>query len=190
VVEQGKAERDESVRETTRAMAEGSERAFAAFHAQYFDRMFRMVLARCRGDEHLARELTQQVYLRLARHGREFEGEGKLWAWLRQAAQSCHVDYLRRHGRDVSVELAVFDAIPAEEVGEDLELHQALDAGLMELEPGERELVELSYFEALPHQAIAERLEITSKAVEGRLARTRTKLREYVMKALKTYALL
>ena len=85
-------QQDEFVRGVTRAMAEGSERAFGLFHERYVDRIYRHLLVRARGEELLARELMQAVYLRLVRHGREFEGEGKLWAWVKQVARSCHVD--------------------------------------------------------------------------------------------------
>ena len=89
----------------------------------------------------------------------------------------------------MSFEPELLDSIATEERAEDDGLFAALDAGLEEMEESERELVEMSYFEAMPHDAIAARLAITPKAVEGRLARARAKLRGLVMKALKSYAL-
>jgi RNA polymerase sigma-70 factor, ECF subfamily len=190
VEEQGSIERDELVRQLTRGMAEGSDRAFALFHNSYFDRIFRHLLVQARGDEHLARELTQQIYLRLVRHAREFQTEALLWSWLKQTARSCLVDHLRRNGKTITVELEVLDSLAAsiDPQGDD-ELHEALDSGLAEIDPEERQLIELSYFDGLPHQEIATRLDLTPKAVEGRLARTRAKLRGLLLKALKAYAL-
>jgi RNA polymerase sigma factor (sigma-70 family) len=184
-------ERDAFVRRVSRGMCSGSEDAFRLFYEAYFDRIFRHLLVRARGDEDCARELTQQVFLRVARHGREFENEALLWAWLKQVARSCQVDWIRRNGQRsaATIELSDQTAAPAPDDAED-ELRAALEEGLGALEIAERELIELSYFEALPHPSIARRLNTTAKAIESKLARVRQKLRKQIIDALKDYALL
>ena len=59
--------RDQRTRELTAAMAGGSEAAYREFYENYFDRLFRHLLALKRGDETLARELVQRVLLRVVR---------------------------------------------------------------------------------------------------------------------------
>jgi RNA polymerase sigma factor (sigma-70 family) len=183
--------RDERIRELTAAMANGSESAYREFYESYFDRLFRHLLVLARGDENLARELVQRVLLRVVRYVKGFENERVLWAWLKQLARSCHIDWLRRAGREpkeISVEL--LEEVLAQERDADQELLAALECGLGELEPSERELVCVAYFDEWPQKKIAESWKTTPKAIESRLARVRQKLRKLVLEKLKDYALL
>ncbi len=65
-------------------------------------------------------------------------------------------------------------------------LPAALEAALCKLEPDERMLVEGRYFTSESLEAIAARHALTIRAVEGRLARLRTRLRELLAKELQS----
>ena len=47
----------------TARMARGEEEAFREFHGGWFHRLFRYVLVLMRGDEHAARDVTQEALL-------------------------------------------------------------------------------------------------------------------------------
>jgi RNA polymerase sigma factor (sigma-70 family) len=181
--------RDERVRELTVAMARGSESAYREFYEMYFDRLYRHGLVLASGDEDLARELVQRVLLRLVRYVKEFENERVLWAWLKQVARSCHVDWLRREGKQRSYVESFDETAVTEPDDADCELMAALESGLAELEVSDRELVNVAYFDHWPHKKIAESWKTTPKAVESRLGRIRQKLRKIVLEKLKDYAL-
>ena len=181
------AENDGFFREVTFGMAEGDEFAYRRFYEACFDKLYRCLLVRTRGDEDLARELTQLVLLKIVRYIQPFAGERVFWAWLHQLCRSTHVDWLRRNGKGIANDLAkIWPEQPGE--GEaDEELFEHLEISMAQLKPSERELLQLAYFEAVPQRAIAERLESTPKAIESKMARIRKKLREMILERLKDY---
>jgi RNA polymerase sigma-70 factor, ECF subfamily len=185
-------QRDNFVRVVTRRMVDGSESAFGEFYSFVFDRLFRMLLIQTRGDEDLSKDLVQSVMLRAAKYVQAFENERVLWSWLRQIARSCHVDWLRRKGREpqfVSLELFTGAEMPGSQA-EDEELFNALDASMKQLDSDEREVLRLAYYEGVPQQSMAKTLSTTAKAIESKLRRIRQKLRRALLERLKDYALL
>lgn len=162
----------------TAALRAGDEAAFRWLHAQWNGRLFRYCLALAAGDEVQAGDFAQAAYLRVARHMRVLADEAALWAWLARAARDAATDLRRVGGRYLGV-LARFAAWfrPAPEVADD-GLLAALDTALARLEPEERALVEARYFRRDSLEATAAQLGCTVRAVEGRLARLREKLRK------------
>ena len=66
----------------------------------------------------------------------------------------------------------------------DNRLPAALESALSKLNPDERALIEGRYFASESLEAIGIRHALTIRAVEGRLARLRTRLRELIAKEL------
>jgi RNA polymerase sigma factor (sigma-70 family) len=61
----------------------------------------------------------------------------------------------------------------------------ALDSALGNLEPEERHLIDCRYFKREPLGTIAVRCGTTARAIEGRLARIRARLRSNITSALR-----
>jgi RNA polymerase sigma factor (sigma-70 family) len=184
--------RDQRLRDLTAAMASGSDHAFTQFYERYFDRLFRHLLVATKGDESLARELVQQVLLRVVRYMKPFENEATLWAWLKQVSRSCHIDWLRRNAKlrftfsmDSYAEPSIEPSVDPND-----SLAEALESCLNELAPAEREVITAAYFEDSSRKEIAAEWNSTPKAIESRLARIRQKLRRMILEKLKFYALL
>ncbi len=168
----------------TAALRTGDEEAFSWLHAQWNPRLYRYCLAIAAGDDALAGEIAQAAYLRVARHMRVLAEESALWAWLARAARDAATDLRRTGGRYLGA-LARFAAwfrpsSPPEDDG----LLAALDAALAKLEPDERALVEARYFRRDSLEATGAQLGCSARAVEGRLARLREKLRRLIAEAL------
>ena len=191
--EQTEITRDDFVRRVTRQMCAGSNAAYREFYETYFDRLYHHLLAATRGQEDLTRELIQALLLRVVRYIEPFEEERRLWAWLRQLARSVHIDHLRRLScRPEGAALELLDDLAPAPPSDDAELEilQALDASLGELDPAELQALHRAYFDKLPRDQIAALDHTTRKAVESRLARIRHKLRKLILEKLKDYALL
>lgn len=169
----------------TAALRAGGEEAFRWLHAQWNPRLYRYCLALAAGDDALATEITQATYLRIARHMRVLAEEAALWAWLARAARDAATDLRRTGGRYLGA-LARFAAWfrPSLPDGEDDGLLAALDAALAKLEPEERALVEARYFRRDSLEATGVQLGCSTRAVEGRLARLREKLRRLIAEEL------
>jgi RNA polymerase sigma factor (sigma-70 family) len=183
-------ENDAIIREMTARMSRGDEEAYRTFYEICFDKIYRHLLVRTRGDEGLAQEFTQLVLVRVVRYIQPFSGERVFWAWLYQLCRSTHVDWLRRNGKQLTEEWTVaWEQQTAQGQEDDEELLAHLETSMQALEAQERELLKLAYFEAVPQRAIAERFQSTTKAVESKLARIRQKLRRMILERLKEYAI-
>ena len=180
---------DERIRSMTARMAAGDETAFRDFYESYCDRLFRYLLVLTRGNEDLARDLLQATMTKIVRSGREFRDEARLWNWLAVVARNSFIDALRRTRRAPQlVPLMADDAAempmaPSDE--SDAPMFDALDRCLAGLSEDERALIEAFYFKGGSHQSLARQENTTPKAVEGKLARVRQKLRAAIFRQLR-----
>jgi len=183
-------ENDEFFREITRGMSCGDEDAYRRFYESCFDRLYRYLLLKTRGDENMALEFAQIVLVRIVRYIKPFPAERIFWAWVYQLCRSVQVDWLRRNGKPLDEELFTVwqeQAVSPTETDEELLRHLENAMDLLDFQ--DRQLVQLAYFEAVPHRTIAERTQSTPKAIESKLARVRQKLRKLIIDKLKEYAL-
>lgn len=174
----------------TAALRSGDEAAFRWLHEHWHARLARYCFALARGDAALAAELTQATYLRVVRHIRGLPDEAALWSWLACAARSAATDLGRTGGRYRGA-LARFSEwlqpeTPADNSAEtETQLLTALDTALAQLTAEERELITDRYFQRISLEQTAARLNTTARAIEGRLARTRQRLRDLIATELR-----
>jgi RNA polymerase sigma factor (sigma-70 family) len=171
----------------TAALKRGDERAFAWLHGAWSPRINRYCFALAAGDETFAGEIAQAAWLRLVRHVRVLNDEAALWSWIACAARHAATDLRRTGGRYLRA-LSRFAEWwqPASGTLEDKSLSAALEAALGQLSGDERALIEGRYFAGDSLEAIATRQSLSTRAVEGRLARLRTRLRELIAGELRS----
>lgn len=178
------APQDDDARRLVTAMVRGDETAFRQLYDRYHQRLFRFALVLGRGDEPLARDTVQSVFVTAAAKLRRVESENHLWNWLARVARQHLARSWRRQQRDSSViGLADLPEWP-DAVEPDSLLEENLDAALLMMTLEEQQLIESFYFDGLSQKEIAERLETTPKAVSSQLERARTKLRSLIQKKL------
>jgi RNA polymerase sigma-70 factor (ECF subfamily) len=161
------------------AVGRGDEAAFTVLYDRYQDRLFRLTLSLNGGDESTAHEIVQSVFVIAAGKLRRAAGEEHLWNWLAQVTRQQLARIWRQRKREVMV-AGVEDLPELAATRPDDGLAQNLDEALLALEAEDRQLMEWFYFENLSHKDIAGRLATTAKAVSGRLARTRSRLRAWL----------
>jgi RNA polymerase sigma factor (sigma-70 family) len=166
------------------AVARGDEAAFRELYDRYHHRLFRFALVLGRGDETLAHDAVQAVFVTAAKKLRAAESEKHLWNWLARVARQQLAKAWRQRRRDYAV-IGMAD-LPecVDGVEPDSVLEESLDAALLAMDADERELVEWFYFDQLSHKEIAERLGATPKSVSSRLERARVKLRSVIARKL------
>lgn len=176
---------DAEARRVATAIGRGDEAAFRALYERYHQRLFRFALVLGRGDESLAHEIVQSVFVIAAKKLRRADGEAHLWNWLARVARQQLAKKWRTHLRDaaiISVEELPENYPAAADV--DSVLEEILDAALNAMEAEERQLIEAFYFDNLSQKELAERLGTTPKAVSSRLERAREKLRAAIKRKL------
>jgi RNA polymerase sigma factor (sigma-70 family) len=174
----------------TARLRAGDEEAFAWLHREWSGRLNRYCFALAAGDEAFAHEIAQAVWLRLVKHGRRMESEQALWNWLACAARHAAVDLRRKGGRyRMALERFLDWCGRRNEAGEasdaDMMLLAALESALGRLSAEERTLIEGRYFNGESLVQMGERCGLSERAVEGRLARLRQRLREMIAEELK-----
>ena len=159
------------------AIARGDETAFKELYDRYHERLFRLALVLGRGEEALAGEIVQSVFVTAAASLRRIESEEHLWNWLARVARQQFAKTLRQRRQDSAVMGVAELPDCAELVEPDSVLEESLDAALLRMEADERQLIEWFYFDNLSHKEIAAQLGATPKAVSSRLERARARLR-------------
>lgn len=146
-----------------------SEGLFAAHHRSLFRYFCRAV-----GKAEAARDLTQDVFLRVSRTRIPAALDGDARAWLFRIARNLALDYHRGRGRHQEP-LALVDQA-TRSASQDVSL--AVNEALASLAPLDRDVFLMREVAGLGYEEIAGACELTIDAVRSRIHRTRLQLRE------------
>jgi RNA polymerase sigma factor (sigma-70 family) len=173
----------------TAGIRAGDEAAFREFHRIYFHRLYQFLLVVARGQEHEAREALQETLLRVVRHARKFDSEDAFWCWLKVVARNAardggrkqhrYLGLLRRFALHSQNSEAPFST-------NDPPIGDLLEESLEELQIEDRHIIEAKYLEGATVRELAADTGLTEKAVESRLLRLRQRVRELILKKLRT----
>jgi len=168
----------------------GDERAFRRLYDANVERVYRLMY-RMAGEEQLARDFTQDAFLRAFQKLDQFRGESAFSTWLHAIAVSVALNGLRRHERHRKRER------PLEEV-----TGRACGAESRRVEPGVRERIEeavdglpeiyrtvflMHDLEGYGHAEIAASLGVAEGTSKARLSRARARLRDALGDAMQEY---
>lgn len=168
---------DIEARRLVTAIGRGDEVAFRELYDRYHERLFKLALVLGHGDEMLAGDIVQSVFITAAAKLRHIESEAHLWNWLARVARQQIAKARRQRQHDATV-VGVADLPECSDVREpDSMLEKNLDDALLLIEADDRQLIEWFYFDGLSHNEIAGHLGATPKAVSSRLERARARLR-------------
>jgi RNA polymerase sigma-70 factor (ECF subfamily) len=156
----------------------GDPSAHRALYDTHVDRIYRLTF-RLTGVEHLARELTQDTFVRAFARIEGFRGDAAFSSWLHSIAMSVTLNELRRRRRERARTVPLEDA--AEVVGttrpSDPVLREKLMQAVNELPEGCRTVFMMHDAEGYTHQEIAAALGVTEGTTKAQLSRARGKLR-------------
>jgi RNA polymerase sigma factor (sigma-70 family) len=163
----------------------GDETAFAALVRRHLDLVHSAALRQVNGDAHLAADVTQAVFVALARKAGAVAGErgGVLAGWLftstRFAAAKAVRGERRRAVREQTA--ATMDTEATDGRTESLDWERArpvIDAALGELAESERTAILLRYFEGRDYATIGAGFGVSDNTARMRVERALDKLRE------------
>ena len=160
------------------ALRRADARAFATLYAREKGALYGFLLRLSR-DPHVAADLFQNVWLKLARHAARLRPDSNLRAWLFTVARREYLSFRRAQALDLSRVLAFGTEPPAEDDSVERGAERlALAAALGQLADGDREVLLLAGAEGLDTEAAAGVLGISEVAFRQRLARARRRLAE------------
>jgi RNA polymerase sigma factor (sigma-70 family) len=155
----------------------GSQNAFT----QLVERHVNLVYSAGRrlvSDTHLAEDITQQVFMLLARKAGRLGSSTILSAWLYRAARHLASETVRRELRRRRREQIAVEAVshsPAEDSWQQIET--LLDEAMSKLGTGDHDAIVLRYFENRSLKEVGDALGYTEDAAQKRIARALERLR-------------
>ena len=159
---------------------EGSETAFRALVSRHVDLVFATAYRQV-GDKGLAEEITQNVFVRLARKATVLAGHETIVGWLHRCAilesKACFRAEMRRRRRE---EIAAALA-ETQSTGRDLtlDLSPLLDEALLQLRDGDRVALVLRFLEERSFREVGTALGVDENAARQRVNRALSKVTEF-----------
>lgn len=173
------AEPHVSERQLIAGILAGDRLAGRALYDAHAPRVHRLIY-RLAGDDELARDCTQETFIRAFERLGDFRGDSAFGTWLHRIAVTVTLNALRRHKRWWSRETALeaADDVQAAPVTGDPELRDRLRAAIDALPEIYRLVVVMHDVEEYTHGEIAGVLGIPVGTSKARLSAARAKLRK------------
>lgn len=135
------------------------------------------------GEASLAGDVTQEAFLRCWQRLGELDDPDRFGAWLSRIVRNLAADMVRRRPRELSSEDqdGTSDPRPMADPSSAIDRSDRksqIDQAITRLDELSRSIVVLKYYEGLSSKQIAELLELSPAAVDMRLSRARTELRQ------------
>jgi RNA polymerase sigma-70 factor, ECF subfamily len=174
-------EPDASLIESIAAREEGAMRTL---YERYSTRVFRFVARRVK-DEHLAEDLTSEVFFEVWRQAGAFESRSQVATWLLAIARF-KAWSANRVRRPVSLDPAKAELI--EDIGDNpeeamlkLDRRTNLRAKLAQMSPEHREIIDLVYYHDKTVAEAAEIIQVPKNTVKTRMFYARKALRRLLL---------
>ncbi len=159
-----------------RQYVSGSESAFTALVARNIDAVYSAARRQVR-DPHLAEDVTQAVFLILARKAHGLRSGVVIPAWLHRATRYCSANALRTQSNRLRHERRAAQ-MKQDTTSDDWEnVSAALDEAVNRLPDAERKVIILRFFQGKGHAQVAAEMGISLAAATKRSNRALERLR-------------
>ncbi len=165
-------------REVIARVRAGDGAAERALYEAHVDRVYRLAY-RLTGDDDLARDFTQETFIRAFERLASFRGDSALSTWLHSIATSVVLNGLRKlkrfRGREADLETA--DRVAAGRRSTEPDLKERLDRAIDDLPERYRMVFVMHDVEGYTHEEIGVALGVETGTSKAQLSRARAKLR-------------
>ncbi len=168
----------------------GDPEAFTPLVGKYQDRLYGHINGRVT-DPELAKDLTQETWLRAFRAISSFRGDSAFYSYLYRIAENVCTDHFRRQKYNTEPlhlidENRITETVPcpSQDV-ERAELREHLQKALTALTPIRRRVFLLYYHDELPIKAIAAEIGRSEGTIKSHLRNARLQLQEFLIPYLR-----
>jgi RNA polymerase sigma factor (sigma-70 family) len=170
-----------------------SDDAFSEVVRRHVDLVYSSALRQAWGNHHKAEEITQMVFVNLARKAARLASHPVLPAWLHRASRLAALEINRKEARRQKYERAAGAEIMADAESEEHaaweEVRPVLDAAINRLNERDRQAILLRFFAKQSLGEVARRLNLSENAARMRVERALAKLHaQLVRKGIKSSA--
>jgi RNA polymerase sigma-70 factor (ECF subfamily) len=156
------------------ACRRGEREAFESLYIENQKRVFSVALNFFGGDEALAKDITQQIFLKIFYKVGEFRGQSEFTTWLYRITVNACLDEQRRTRRFFSIE-NFFSEFKTKKTQDDnvhrKEISDQVQKAIATLKPKFRLPILLKYSEGLSYEEIAKVLDCSIGTISSRLNR-------------------
>jgi RNA polymerase sigma factor (sigma-70 family) len=162
---------------------QNSEEAFAALVARHINKVYSVALRHTR-NPHQAEEITQAVFVTLAKKARHLRKDVVLSGWLYLTARLSAVTFIRSEIRRARREQEVFMQNVTNETESDVwpQIAPLLDTAMTELNEDDRLAIVLRFFDGRSMGEIGTTIGVSEDAAKKRVTRAVEKLRFFFTK--------
>ncbi|HKR00828.1 MAG TPA: sigma-70 family RNA polymerase sigma factor [Pyrinomonadaceae bacterium] len=158
------------------ACQRGDREAFRLLFETYQDKVYSISLYYFKGDETSAKDITQQVFLKLMTKIEQFRRDAEFTTWLYRLVVNACMDEQRRHRRflpfgDGFEMTGHGDKRTQEDRYASVEIADSVKSAIGELKPKLRLPILLKYVEGLSYDEMAEVLNCSKGTIASRLNR-------------------
>lgn len=169
---------------------DGEPRAFRELYDGHVDRVYRLAFRMC-GEEDMARDMTQDAFIRAYERLDQFRGDAAFSTWLHSITVSVVLNGIRkrdRHRRRERPLETTPDARAATTPRGEPDLRERLKAAIEALPDIYRSVFVMHDLEGYNHAEIASALEVAEGTSKARLSRARARLRDALRDFAPEYA--
>ena len=152
----------------------GSRDAFESLYLRHQKRVYSIALNFFGGDDSLAKDITQQVFLKIFAKVSDFRGDSEFTTWLYRMTVNACIDEQRKRSRFFSIE-NFFGEFRVKRTPDDKfqqkQISDEVQKAVAKLKAEYRLPILLKYVEGLSYQEIADVLECSIGTISSRLNR-------------------
>ncbi|OCZ49828.1 RNA polymerase sigma factor [Dehalobacter sp. TeCB1] len=172
-------------RELIRRCQHGEKAAFQELISKYHPYVFKF-LVKLTGNDQLAEDLTQDIFIKVIRSIDKFEiaGKARFSTYIITMSKNIYIDYLRKEKRSIPIDPLEYDFINDKSVPgfEDSVVNKIYSTDIMDqiekLTEEQKMAIKLKYIEGLTLKEIGEMLNVEPKTVKSRIHNGMVKLKE------------
>ena len=162
-------------------LVEGDKKAVAVLYDRYYKKVFGYFV-RMTNDADVARDLTQNVFLKVLKYSHSWKDDKVFAYWLFRIARNILIDHYNESRKFFStadeIEVAELDQKDSVKAMEAKESFEFLMEAMAQLSPADRELIELNRFQGFSYKEIAQTVSSNENAVKVKTFRAVQKLKE------------
>ena len=160
-------------------VAAGDQEALAALYRRARTAVYGLALSILK-NTHDAQDVTQDTFVRIWDSAPQYRAQGSPMAWMLTIARNLALTRLRRSERQVELDEAEWDAIPADAPNVTPEDRELLQNALATLSSEERQIVLLHAVSGLKHREIGALLGMPLPTVLSKYHRALKKLKNFL----------
>lgn len=170
------------------------ESRFSEIFREHEHRLYQLVFRLTKSDQY-AKDIIQEVFLKLWEGRRELHHIQNLEAWLYRLTENKTIDFLRKASADRRLKQAIWDNLQqivneAESWVSAREYNQIIQRAIDELPPQRKLIYQMHKDEGMNYREIADELRISRHTVKNQLFSAVQTIRRFLAKSVKLFSLL